>query len=183
MLQAPCAHLNSKSAPLARSPFRGKMAEALAFQSRFLDELHHTSRAQNPHGPVEQLFPRRSPARPFATSPSTAAKMSLELNRPEYRISQRNFLDSLPKPLMHIGAHAVDHVRAAYERLASRSHSAETMFFAPTIKASIRSRMKDDGRGQSKSATIRKHAVEKGPIQAADVVPCCPTFRSPQFTF
>src|SRR5256714_7073236 len=102
----------------SRDPVRAKMADALAFQSRVLDELHK-SVLKIRMVPVEQLF-RRFPRVVRDVAKHCGKDVALELIGQNTDLD-KGILDSLAEPLMHIVRNAVDHgIEAADERLASQ---------------------------------------------------------------
>jgi len=151
----------------SRDPVRAKMADALAFQSRVLDELHK-SVLKIRMVPVEQLF-RRFPRVVRDVAKHCGKDVALELIGQNTDLD-KGILDSLAEPLMHIVRNAVDHgIEAADERLASQKPVRGTIVLRAYHQGTqFVLEVKDDGRGIELSH-IRKHAVEKGLYKQADV--------------
>jgi len=151
----------------SRDPVRAKMADALAFQSRVLDELHK-SVLKIRMVPVEQLF-RRFPRVVRDVAKHCGKDVALELIGQNTDLD-KGILDSLAEPLMHIVRNAVDHgIEAADERLASQKPVRGTIVLRAYHQGTqFVLEVKDDGRGIELNH-IRKHAVEKGLYKQADV--------------
>jgi two-component system chemotaxis sensor kinase CheA len=99
----------------ARDPVRAKLAEALAFQSRVLDELHKCV-LKIRMVPVEQLF-RRFPRVVRDVAKLCGKDIALEVAG-EHTDLDKGILDALAEPLTHIIRNAVDHgIETGSERL------------------------------------------------------------------
>src|SRR6266852_8281810 len=99
----------------ARDPVRTKLADAVAFQARILDELHKCV-LKIRMVPVEQLF-RRFPRLLRDVAKQCGKDVALEVSGQNTDLD-KGILDSLAEPLMHLVRNAVDHgVEAAEERL------------------------------------------------------------------
>ena len=151
----------------ARDPVRAKMADALAFQSRVLDELHK-SVLKIRMVPIEQLF-RRFPRVVRDVAKHCGKDVALEVVGQNTDLD-KGILDALAEPLTHIVRNAVDHgIEAADERLAAQKPVRGTIVLRAYHQGTqFVLEVKDDGRGIDLSR-IRKHAVEKGLIKQADV--------------
>jgi two-component system, chemotaxis family, sensor kinase CheA len=151
----------------ARDPVRAKMADALAFQSRVLDELHK-SVLKIRMVPVEQLF-RRFPRVVRDVAKHCGKDVALELIGQNTDLD-KGILDALGEPLMHIVRNAVDHgIEAADERLASQKPVRGTILLRAYHQGTqFVLEVKDDGRGIDLHR-LRKHAVEKGLYKQAEV--------------
>ncbi len=151
----------------ARDPVRAKMADALAFQSRVLDELHK-SVLKIRMVPIEQLF-RRFPRVVRDVAKHCGKDVALEVVGQNTDLD-KGILDALAEPLTHIVRNAVDHgIEAADERLAAQKSVRGTIVLRAYHQGTqFVLEVKDDGRGIDLSR-IRKHAVEKGLIKQADV--------------
>ncbi len=151
----------------ARDPVRAKMADALAFQSRVLDELHK-SVLKIRMVPIEQLF-RRFPRVVRDVAKHCGKDVALEVVGQNTDLD-KGILDALAEPLTHIVRNAVDHgIEAADERLAAQKSVRGTIVLRAYHQGTqFVLEVKDDGRGID-LARIRKHAVDKGLIKQADV--------------
>ncbi|GAC1632232.1 MAG: chemotaxis protein CheA [Candidatus Acidiferrum sp.] len=151
----------------ARDPVRAKMADALAFQSRVLDELHK-SVLKIRMVPIEQLF-RRFPRVVRDVAKHCGKDVALEVVGQNTDLD-KGILDALAEPLTHIVRNAVDHgIEAADERLAAQKPVRGTILLRAYHQGTqFVLEVKDDGRGID-LARIRKHAVEKGLIKQAEV--------------
>ncbi|HLK06150.1 MAG TPA: chemotaxis protein CheA [Candidatus Acidoferrum sp.] len=151
----------------SRDPVRAKMADALAFQSRVLDELHK-SVLKIRMVPVEQLF-RRFPRVVRDVAKHCGKDVALELVG-QHTDLDKGILDALAEPLTHIVRNAVDHgIEAGEERLAAQKPVRGTIVLRAYHQGTqFVLEVKDDGRGID-LARIRKHAVEKGLIKQVDV--------------
>ena len=151
----------------ARDPVRAKMADALAFQSRVLDELHK-SVLKIRMVPVEQLF-RRFPRVVRDVAKHCGKDVALEVVGQNTDLD-KGILDALAEPLTHIVRNAVDHgIEAVDERLAAQKPVRGTILLRAYHQGTqFVLEVKDDGRGID-LARVRKHAVEKGLIKQADV--------------
>jgi two-component system chemotaxis sensor kinase CheA len=150
----------------ARDPVRAKMADALSFQSRVLDELHK-SVLKIRMVPVEQLF-RRFPRVVRDVAKHCGKDVALELIG-QHTDLDKGILDALAEPLTHIVRNAVDHgIEAADERLAAQKPVRGTIILRAYHQGTqFVLEVKDDGRGID-LARVRKHAVDKGIIKQAD---------------
>ncbi len=90
----------------SRDPVRAKLSDALAFQSRVLDELHKCV-LKIRMVPVEQLF-RRFPRLVRDVAKQCGKDVALELSGQNTDLD-KGILDALAEPLMHLVRNAVDH--------------------------------------------------------------------------
>ncbi|HWY45193.1 MAG TPA: chemotaxis protein CheA [Candidatus Sulfotelmatobacter sp.] len=151
----------------ARDPLRAKMADALAFQSRVLDELHK-SVLKIRMVPVEQLF-RRFPRVVRDVAKHCGKDVALELTGQNTDLD-KGILDALAEPITHIVRNAVDHgVEAADERLAAKKPVRGTISLRAYHQGTqFVLEVRDDGRGIDLDR-VRKHAVSTGLLKQADV--------------
>ena len=151
----------------SRDPLRAKMADALAFQSRVLDELHK-SVLKIRMVPVEQLF-RRFPRVVRDVAKHCGKDVALELTGQNTDLD-KGILDALAEPLTHIVRNAVDHgIEAADERLAAQKPVRGTISLRAYHQGTqFVLEIKDDGRGIDLDR-VRKHAVASGLMKQADV--------------
>src|SRR6266852_5762499 len=143
----------------ARDPVRAKLSDALAFQSRVLDELHKCV-LKIRMVPVEQLF-RRFPRLVRDVAKQCGKDVALELSGQNTDLD-KGILDALAEPLMHIVRNAVDHgVEDADERIAAQKPARGTVYLNAYHQGTqVVIEIRDDGRGID-LAQIRKLAVEK----------------------
>jgi two-component system chemotaxis sensor kinase CheA len=149
----------------ARDPVRAKLYDALAFQSRVLDELHKCV-LKIRMVPVEQLF-RRFPRVVRDVAKQCGKDVALEVSGQNTDLD-KGILDALAEPLMHLVRNAVDHgVEHAEERIAARKPARGTIYLKAYHQGTqVVIEVRDDGRGID-LAQLRSQAVEKG-ILAAD---------------
>src|SRR5207302_6826003 len=148
----------------ARDPVRAKLSDALAFQSRVLDELHKCV-LKIRMVPVEQLF-RRFPRMVRDVAKQCGKDVALEVSGQNTDLD-KGILDALAEPLMHLVRNAVDHgVEAAEERIAAKKHARGTVYLNAYHQGTqVVIEVRDDGNGID-LAQIRKQAVEKGIVKA-----------------
>ncbi len=145
---------------LARHPVRAKLADAMAFQTRVLDELHKTV-LKIRMVPVEQLF-RRFPRVVRDVAKQCGKDVALQVAGQNTDLD-KSILDALAEPLTHLVRNAVDHgIDAADQRLAAGKPARGTVFLnAYHQGAQVVVEVRDDGRGMD-TAKLRAQAVEKG---------------------
>jgi two-component system, chemotaxis family, sensor kinase CheA len=147
----------------ARDPVRAKLSDALAFQSRVLDELHKCV-LKIRMVPVEQLF-RRFPRMVRDVAKQCGKDVALEVSGQNTDLD-KGILDALAEPLMHLVRNAVDHgVEDAEERIAAKKPARGTVYLKAYHQGTqVVVEVRDDGRGIDLSQ-IRKQAVEKGIVK------------------
>ena len=150
----------------ARDPVRVKLAEALAFQSRVLDELHKCV-LKIRMVPVEQLF-RRFPRVVRDIAKLCGKDVALEITG-EHTDLDKGILDALSEPLTHVIRNAVDHgIEPADERLSAGKPARGTIFLdAHHQGTQVVIEIRDDGRGIDLER-VRQHAVRSGIVKADD---------------
>jgi two-component system chemotaxis sensor kinase CheA len=150
----------------ARDPVRGKLSDALAFQSRVLDELHKCV-LKIRMVPVEQLF-RRFPRVVRDVAKQCGKDVALELSGQNTDLD-KGILDALSEPLMHLVRNAVDHgIEGAEERIAAGKPARGTIFLNAYHQGTqVVIEVRDDGRGID-LANIRSQAVGKGMLKAEE---------------
>jgi two-component system chemotaxis sensor kinase CheA len=150
----------------ARDPVRAKLSDALAFQSRVLDELHKCV-LKIRMVPVEQLF-RRFPRLVRDVAKQCGKDVALEVSGQNTDLD-KGILDALGEPLMHLVRNAVDHgVEHAEERIAAGKPARGTLYLNAYHQGTqVVIEVRDDGRGID-LAHIRSHAVEKGILKAEE---------------
>ncbi len=148
----------------SRDPVRAKLSDALAFQSRVLDELHKCV-LKIRMVPVEQLF-RRFPRLVRDVAKQCGKDVALEVSGQNTDLD-KGILDALAEPLMHLVRNAVDHgVEHAEERISASKPARGTIYLNAYHQGTqVVIEVRDDGRGID-LAQIRTLAVEKGVLKA-----------------
>jgi two-component system, chemotaxis family, sensor kinase CheA len=144
----------------ARDPVRAKLAEALGFQARVLDELHKCV-LKIRMVPVEQLF-RRFPRIVRDVAKQCGKDVALDLAGQNTDLD-KSILDALAEPLMHLIRNAVDHgIEPADERLTAGKPARGTISLNAYHQGTqVVIEVRDDGRGMD-AAVVRSKAVQKG---------------------
>jgi len=144
----------------SRDPLRAKLADAMAFQARILDELHKCV-LKIRMVPVEQLF-RRFPRVVRDVAKQCGKDVALELSGQNTDLD-KSILDGLSEPLMHLVRNAVDHgIEPAGERLTAGKPARGTVYLNAYHQGTqVVIEVRDDGRGMD-PARLRTQAVEKG---------------------
>jgi two-component system chemotaxis sensor kinase CheA len=144
----------------AHDPLRAKLADAMAFQARILDELHKCV-LKIRMVPVEQLF-RRFPRVVRDVAKQCGKDVALEVSGQNTDLD-KSILDALAEPLMHIVRNSVDHgIEPADERLTAGKPARGTIYLNAFHQGTqVVIEVRDDGRGLD-LARIRASAVEKG---------------------
>jgi two-component system, chemotaxis family, sensor kinase CheA len=142
-----------------RDPVRTKLADAMAFQTRVLDELHKCV-LKIRMVPVEQLF-RRFPRVVRDVAKQCGKDVALQVTGQNTDLD-KGILDSLAEPLMHLVRNAVDHgIDPVDERVASGKPARGTVFLNAFHQgAQVVIEVRDDGRGMD-TTKLRALAVEK----------------------
>lgn len=150
----------------ARDPVRAKLADAMSFQARILDELHKCV-LKIRMVPVDQLF-RRFPRIVRDVAKQCGKDVALEISGQNTDLD-KGILDALAEPLMHLVRNAVDHgVGSAEERLAAGKPARGTVFLNAYHQGTqVVIEVRDDGRGID-LALVRAEAVKKGIIKAEE---------------
>jgi two-component system chemotaxis sensor kinase CheA len=148
----------------SRDPVRSKLADALGFQSRVLDELHKCV-LKIRMVPVEQLF-RRFPRVVRDVAKQCGKDVALDISGQNTDLD-KSILDSLNEPLMHLVRNAVDHgIEPADERLTGGKPARGTVTLNAYHQGTqVVIEVRDDGRGID-PALVRKQAVKQGLITA-----------------
>jgi two-component system, chemotaxis family, sensor kinase CheA len=143
-----------------RDPIRAKLADAMAFQARILDELHKCV-LKIRMVPVEQLF-RRFPRVVRDVAKQCGKDVALELSGQNTDLD-KGILDALAEPLMHLVRNAVDHgIESADERLTVGKPARGTVYLKAYHQGTqVVIEIRDDGHGMD-PAFLRARAVEKG---------------------
>lgn len=152
----------------AKDPLRTRFADALAFQSRVLDDLQR-SVMNIRMVPVEQLF-RRFPRIVRDISKQCNKEVTLEVAGENTSID-KTILDALADPIAHLVRNAVDHgieppgVRLENGKLRSGTIRLDSYYQGNQVVIEI----SDDGRGIDRDK-LTSRAVERGIISSADAV-------------
>jgi len=150
----------------ARDPLRAKLADAMAFQARILDELHKCV-LKIRMVPVEQLF-RRFPRVVRDLAKQCGKDVALELSGQNTDLD-KGILDALSEPLMHLVRNSVDHgIEPADERLTVAKPARGTVYLNAYHQGTqVVIEVRDDGRGID-PAHLRQRAVEKGILKSEE---------------
>src|SRR5258706_6013005 len=148
----------------SRDPIRAKLADALSFQARVIDELHK-SVLKIRVVPVEQLF-RRFPRVVRDVAKHCGKDVALELAG-EHTDLDKGILDALAEPMTHLVRNAVDHgIESSEDRIAAGKGARGTIFLNAFHQGTqVVIEVRDDGPGLDLDR-IRKQAVQKGLIKA-----------------
>jgi two-component system, chemotaxis family, sensor kinase CheA len=149
-----------------KDPVRNKFVEALAFQSRVLDELHKCV-LKIRMVPVEQLF-RRFPRVVRDVAKLCGKDVALEIAG-EHTDLDKGILDALAEPLTHMVRNAVDHgIESADDRLAAGKPARGTIALNAFHQGTqVVLEVRDDGRGIDHDL-VRQQAVRAGLVKADD---------------
>jgi two-component system chemotaxis sensor kinase CheA len=152
----------------SKDPLRGKMADALAFQSRVLGELQK-SVMKIRMVPVEQLF-RRFPRIVRDVARLRNKDVSLEIAGQTTDLD-KSILDALSDPMAHLVRNAADHgIETAAEReAAGKSPRGTIRLNAYHDGDQVVIEVSDDGRGLDRDKIVRR-AVERGILSAEEAV-------------
>jgi two-component system, chemotaxis family, sensor kinase CheA len=150
----------------SKDPVRGKLAEALAFQSRILDELHKCV-LKIRMVPVEQLF-RRFPRVVRDVAKLCGKDVALEVAG-EHTDLDKGILDALAEPLTHLVRNAVDHgIEPADDRIAAGKPARGTVSLNAYHQGTqVVLEVHDDGRGVDLDL-VRELAVRNGLLKAEE---------------
>jgi two-component system chemotaxis sensor kinase CheA len=150
----------------SRDPIRAKLADALSFQARVLDELHK-SVLKIRMVPVDQLF-RRFPRVVRDVAKHCGKDVALELAGVNTDLD-KGILDALAEPMTHLIRNAVDHgIEPSEDRIASGKGARGTIFLNAYHQGTqVVIEVRDDGHGLDLDR-IRKHAVQRGLIKAEE---------------
>ena len=150
----------------SKDPVRAKLADALAFQARVLDELHKCV-LKIRMVPVEQLF-RRFPRVVRDVAKQCGKDVALELSGQNTDLD-KGILDSLAEPLMHLVRNSVDHgIEPAEARISAGKPARGTIYLNAYHQGTqVVIEVRDDGHGIDVPA-LKKRAVEKNLLTLAD---------------
>jgi two-component system chemotaxis sensor kinase CheA len=158
--------LNELGKRYPKEALRGKFADAMAFQSRVLNDLQR-SVMKIRMVPVDQLF-RRFPRIVRDVSRQCGRDVDLELSGQETDLD-KGILDAIAEPLTHLVRNAVSHgIETAEERRrAGKSPRGKIRLNAYHQGNQVMVEISDDGRGID-TQQIRSKAIELGLIAAEE---------------
>ncbi|HWG58108.1 MAG TPA: chemotaxis protein CheA [Candidatus Acidoferrales bacterium] len=150
----------------SKDPLRGKFADALAFQSRVLNELQKSVMKVR-MVPVEQLF-RRFPRIVRDVAKLRGKDIGLEISGQNTDLD-KSILDSLAEPLAHLVRNAADHgIESAAERRAAGKPARGTIRLNAYHEGDqVVIEISDDGRGLDRKKILRR-AIEQGLVASED---------------
>lgn len=150
----------------SKDPLRGRFADALAFQSRVLNELQR-SVMKIRMVPVEQLF-RRFPRVVRDVAKLRGRDVSCETVG-ENTDLDKSILDALAEPLAHLVRNAVDHgIEPPEERIAAGKPARGAVRLNAYHRGNqVVIEVSDDGRGIDRRKLARR-AVERGLLAASE---------------
>ncbi|MGB7751152.1 MAG: chemotaxis protein CheA [Candidatus Acidiferrales bacterium] len=163
MLQRTIAEFERR---FAKDALRGKFSDALAFQSRILNELQK-SVMKIRMVPVEQLF-RRFPRIVRDVAKHLNKEIALEIAGQNTDLD-KSILDALAEPLAHLIRNAADHgIETASERAAAgKPGGGAVRLDAYHEGDQVVIEVSDDGRGIDRDKIIRR-AIERGLMSATE---------------
>ncbi len=165
MLQRVVAEFDRK---FPRDPMRGKFSDALAFQSRILNELQK-SVMKIRMVPVEQLF-RRFPRIVRDVAKQRNKTISVEMAGQNTDLD-KSILDALAEPLAHLIRNAADHGIESADERASNGKPAHGAIKLDAYHEGdqVVIEVADDGRGIDREKVLRR-AIDTGVVEADDAV-------------
>ncbi|MGA7854558.1 MAG: chemotaxis protein CheA [Candidatus Acidiferrales bacterium] len=151
-----------------KDSLRGKFSDALAFQSRILNELQK-SVMKIRMVPVEQLF-RRFPRIVRDVAKQRNKEISLEIAGQNTDLD-KSILDALAEPLAHLIRNAADHgIESSSERAAAGKPSHGTVRLDAYHEGDqVVIEVSDDGRGIEREKIIRR-AIERGILKPDEII-------------
>jgi two-component system chemotaxis sensor kinase CheA len=163
MLQRTIAEFERR---FAKDALRGKFLDALAFQSRILNELQK-SVMKIRMVPVEQLF-RRFPRIVRDVGKQRNKEIALEIAGQNTDLD-KSILDALAEPLAHLIRNAADHgIESASERAAAGKPVNGTVRLDAYHEGDqVVIEVSDNGRGIDREKVIRR-AIERGLMSATE---------------
>lgn len=158
------AHEFDKQHP--KDPIRGKLADAMGFQSRVLDDLQK-SVMKIRMVPVEQLF-RRLPRIVRDVAKLRGKDVALELAGQNTDLD-KGILDALGEPLTHLVRNAVDHgIESSELRVAAGKPARGTVRLHAYHQGNqVVIEVRDDGGGIDRKSLVAK-AIERGIISVEE---------------
>jgi two-component system chemotaxis sensor kinase CheA len=149
-----------------KDPLRGKFSDALAFQSRILNELQK-SVMKIRMVPVEQLF-RRFPRIVRDVAKLRNKHIAVEIAGQNTDLD-KSILDALAEPLAHLIRNAADHgIESSEDRVAAgKSANGAIKLDAYHEGDQVVIEVSDDGRGIDRDKVLRR-AIENGIVKSDD---------------
>lgn len=150
----------------AKDPLRSRFADALAFQSRVLEDLQR-SVMKIRMVPVEQLF-RRFPRIVRDIAKNCGRDVTLEIAG-EHTDLDKGILDALAEPLAHLVRNAVDHGIEPPEQREALGKPKKGIIRLNAFHqgTQVVIEVSDDGRGIDRQKLVTR-AIERGSISGAD---------------
>ncbi|MGB9334694.1 MAG: chemotaxis protein CheA [Candidatus Acidiferrales bacterium] len=150
----------------AKDPLRGKLSDALAYQTRVLSDLQK-SVMKIRMVPVEQLF-RRFPRVVRDVAKQRSKDITIELAGQTTDLD-KSILDALAEPLVHLVRNAADHgIETTAERVAAGKSRRGTIRLNAYHKASqVVIEVSDDGHGLDREKIVHR-AVERGLVTSEE---------------
>ncbi|HUJ80641.1 MAG TPA: chemotaxis protein CheA [Candidatus Acidoferrales bacterium] len=144
----------------AKDPLRGKLSDALAYQTRVLSDLQK-SVMKIRMVPVEQLF-RRFPRVVRDVAKQRSKDIAIEIAGQTTDLD-KSILDALAEPLVHLVRNAADHgIETTAERVAAGKSPRGTIRLNAFHKASqVVIEVSDDGHGLDREKIVQR-AIERG---------------------
>jgi two-component system chemotaxis sensor kinase CheA len=163
MLQRTIAEFERK---FAKDPLRGKFSDALAFQSRILNELQK-SVMKIRMVPVDQLF-RRFPRVVRDVAKQCHKEISLEIAGQNTDLD-KSILDALAEPLAHLIRNAADHgIESSAERAAGDKPANGTIRLDAYHEGDqVIIEVSDDGRGIDRGRVLDR-AIERDILKSEE---------------
>ena len=144
----------------AKDPLRGKLSDALAYQTRVLSDLQK-SVMKIRMVPVEQLF-RRFPRVVRDVAKQRSKDIAIEIAGQTTDLD-KSILDALSESLVHLVRNAADHgIESTAERIAAGKSPRGTIRLNAFHKANqVVIEVSDDGRGLDRGKIVQR-AIERG---------------------
>jgi two-component system, chemotaxis family, sensor kinase CheA len=151
----------------SKDPLRGKFSDALAFQSRILNELQK-SVMKIRMVPVEQLF-RRFPRIVRDVAKQRNKEISLEIAGQNTDLD-KSILDALAEPLAHLIRNAADHgIESSSERVAAGKPAHGTVRLDAYHEGDqVVIEVSDDGRGINREKILQR-GIERGILKSDEI--------------
>jgi two-component system, chemotaxis family, sensor kinase CheA len=158
--------LNEFAVHYPKEAMRGRFADAMAFQSRVLNDLQRSVMKVR-MVPVEQLF-RRFPRMVRDVAKQCGKQVELVLNGEDTALD-KSLLDAIAEPLTHLVRNAIGHgVESAEERTQGGKQPRGTIRLDAYHQGNqVIVEISDDGRGID-AQKVKKRALERGLLKPED---------------